>query len=334
MGGAWRAGFTLIEVLAVLFLTALVFGVALDFYIDLTNQSHYASEATREIRRATTLLDRLARDFEHALLVQKPEETDPLDHPWVFLAERRRSESGADRVKFVARQEPDRRAAANAGVIATVAYLLRPDPYGEAFELVRWSRPDVPEGLDREFPQGDDPDALMLADGIDHFGLRFLGEDGEWVEEWDSSQLLDSSELPRAVEIELALSSVDPRTGEPRVSPTYRRRVMLPVRPLDMQTLLDPEAYAALGGGSSQGDQDCQLRVADCIDMSLVGGAAGAAAAAQGGGGDAGLSALLKLSREERDALRQLNRADISQACWDELRPTFGNHPAVRPHCR
>ena len=66
------AGFTLIEVLAVLFLTALVVGVALDFYVDLSNQSAHAAEVTRDIRRATSLMDRIARDLERAMMVVKP----------------------------------------------------------------------------------------------------------------------------------------------------------------------------------------------------------------------------------------------------------------------
>ena len=96
-------GFTLIEMLAVLFLTALVIGVALDFYVDLSNQSAHASEVTRDVRRATSLLDRVARDLERTLLVVKPAETDPLSHPWVFIAESRLNLDGADRVKFVSR---------------------------------------------------------------------------------------------------------------------------------------------------------------------------------------------------------------------------------------
>ena len=104
-----RAGFTLIEVMAVVFLTAIVFGVALDFYVDLSNQSHHASEVTREIRRATSLLDRLAQDFERALLAKTPDAVDPLAHPWLFLGESRGLGPGADRVKFVARRPPDAR---------------------------------------------------------------------------------------------------------------------------------------------------------------------------------------------------------------------------------
>src|SRR5262249_42518817 len=43
MSARASAGFTLIEVLAVLFLTALVLGVALDFFVDLSNQSAHAT---------------------------------------------------------------------------------------------------------------------------------------------------------------------------------------------------------------------------------------------------------------------------------------------------
>src|SRR5262249_5474086 len=57
-----RAGFTLIEVLAVLFLTALLVGTAIGFYIDLSNHSQKATDTTREVRRATTLIDRIASD--------------------------------------------------------------------------------------------------------------------------------------------------------------------------------------------------------------------------------------------------------------------------------
>ena len=66
------SGFTLIEVMAVIFLTALVLGVALDYYYDLSNASQRAMDRTREVRRATAILDRVARDLQSATLVTKP----------------------------------------------------------------------------------------------------------------------------------------------------------------------------------------------------------------------------------------------------------------------
>ena len=320
-----RAGFTLIEVLAVLFLTSLVLGVALNFYIDLSNQSQHASEATREVRRAASLLDRVARDRERALLVQKPPETDPLDHPWVFVSESQYAEQGADRVKFVTRRRADRRTREGTSDIAIVSYGLRPRELAGDFEILRWSRPGLPEALDRDFPPADDPEALVLADGVSRFELRFLDPEGAGVEEWDSSQLLDSSELPRAVEITVALASTNRETGELETSPPYVRRVMLPVRPLDMATLLDPVAYAE-AAGESAGEKKCALTVADCVDLAALG--AGGAGAAQG------LSALQNLSEEDRETIRLLNRGNLGEVCWDNFRDAYGDHPAVKPQCR
>lgn len=336
------AGFTLIEVMAVMLLTALVLGVALDFYIDLSNQSQRASEATRSLRRATSLLDRIARDFEHTVLVKKPEDMDPLANPWLFLAEESKTEDGADRVKFVTRRSPDERTRAGVSDLAMVAYELRPGPEGDDFELLRWSRPDLPESLDRDFPPTDDPDALVLADGVSHFALHFLDDKDEWVSDWDSSQLVDSSELPVAVEIEVAMASHDPVTDETTPGPSYRRRVMLPVRPLDLETLTDPAAYAALGGQESDQKQ-CELTVADCVDLSQLGlspGAAGAGAGGEGGpptapsGLPRGLAALRDLSQANRQIIQQLQGGNLGSMCWDLFKDAYKNHPAVRPQCR
>ena len=328
-----RGGFTLIEVLAVIFLTALVFGVALDFYVDLSNQSQHASELTREIRRATGLLDRLAQDLEQTVLAKKPPEMDPLAHPWVFLAESRRAGNGADRVKFVTRRAADARSADDTPGITMVAYTLEADDVNGDYLLYRWSRPQLPESLDRDFPLAGDPAALLMAEGVADFALRFLGEEGEWVEEWDSSQMLDSSELPLAVEIEVALA---PENGngvgdfagaEPK---RYLRRVLLPVRPLDLATLLDPQAYAAVGGRGEAGEEgECQLRVADCLDFSLFGGVPETDPDA-----NPNLSGLLSLTPEEREAVRSLNSANIGALCWDDFKDAYSSHPAVRSACK
>jgi type II secretory pathway component PulJ len=94
-----RAAFTLLEVLAVVLLTALVLGVALNFTVDLSRASTRATEGTRSFRRALAVLDHVARDLERTVLLQKADETDPLDHPWVFLAEVRGGGPGADHLR-------------------------------------------------------------------------------------------------------------------------------------------------------------------------------------------------------------------------------------------
>ena len=84
-----------------------------------------------------------------------------------------------------------------------VAYTLHRSEESESFELRRWSTTELPESLEREFPPSDDPASLVLADDLSYFALRFLDESGEWKDRWDSTQLVESGELPIAVEIEV-----------------------------------------------------------------------------------------------------------------------------------
>jgi len=343
---ASRAGFTLIEVLAVLFLTALVLSAALSFYIDLSNDSTRAADSTREVRRATTLMDRIARDIERAVLVKKPEDVDPLAHPWIFLAEPHNqtghgNEAGSDRVKFMLRSEPPRTQQGPTSDLSTVAYTLERSADGETYELHRWSSPRLPDHLDREFPRADDPASLVLAEGITHFSMRFLGDGGEWVDRWDSSQLVDSSELPVAVEIELALAP-PPGDGNQRKEPLlYGRRVLLPMRPIDLVALLDPNQAGADG---QDGECESGLSLADCIDWSKAGpqngrggnggGGGFPPTGAGGGGGPGGIGAFPEGTTAADVAAIADLIANAPNECWDKYRALYAGHPAIKPNCR
>jgi type II secretion system protein J len=252
-----RAGaFTLIEVLAVVFLTAIVLGIALDFYVDLSRGSTRAADKTRDLRRSAAALDRIARDFEAAMLVEKREEEDPLAHPWLFVAESRGSDTGADHIKFITRNHRPRSSEAHEQDLAVVAYTLRQSEEDEdAYELMRWASPRLPESLDRSFPRDEDEESLLLADGVASFGVRFLAEDGQWSDEWDSTTLVRSGQLPEAVEIELAML---PDQATDRAPVSFTRRVRLPVRPLDLEELLDPEAYAFGSGETESGEDEAE----------------------------------------------------------------------------
>jgi prepilin-type N-terminal cleavage/methylation domain-containing protein len=339
-----RAGFTLIEVLAVLFLTALVLSAAISFYISLSNDSTRATETTREVRRATTLIDRIARDLERAMLVKKPEDVDPLAHAWIFLAEPHQQTGqtgapGSDRIKFMARTDPPRTSQGPTSDLSTVAYTLEPAEDGDSFELHRWSSPRLPERLDREFPPPDDPASLVLADGISHFALRFLGESGEWLDRWDSSQLVESSELPVAVEIELGLvpQNGDAGTHEGEEPVYYGRRVLLPMRPLDLVALLDPTQAAA--GEEGAGDCESGLTLADCIDWSKAGGGLGGAGAGGGfpGGEEGGGGPLSQFppgtTPSDVAAIADLI-ANAPNECWDDYRSLWAGHPAIKANCK
>jgi type II secretory pathway component PulJ len=226
-----RGAFTLIEVLAVVFLTAVVVSLALNFYVELSRSTTRAAALTRDIRRATSILDRVARDLEGTVLLLKQPEQDPLTHPWLFVGESRASELGADHVKFDTFSHQVRGSDRHETDLAVVAYLTH-DDLDHGLELLRWSSSQLPEGLDREFPLPEDEDVMLLAEGLAGFGVRFLGQDGEWKDSWDSSTLVESGQLPLAVEIKVALDNEEGLLGSESIA-SFSRTVLLPVRPID-----------------------------------------------------------------------------------------------------
>lgn len=247
-----RAGFTLIEMLAVILLMGLVVTASVNFYLQLSRESNAVAERARASRRATALLDRIAQDLEQAVLLVKPAEVDPLDHPWLFLAEVETSDLGADRIKFVSRHHQPRSTSVHEADLAVISYLTEPAG-DDGFRLLRWSSPQLPENLDRRFPRDEDDDANLLADDVASFGVRFLGEDGGWKETWDSSSIVDSSRLPVAAEIQVALyESPDSDV----VAGPYSRQVLLPLRPIDLQALINPEGAKADTSDEDKKDEE------------------------------------------------------------------------------
>jgi hypothetical protein len=132
-----------------------------------------------------------------------------------------------------------------------VSYSVRDAEDGSSVEVLRWSSPRLPAEDLREIPDEEERGAAVLADGLAGFGVTFLDEAGERVREWDSSQLAQSSQLPVAVEIEVALADAEDPDAEPTL---LHRRVLLPLRPLDLEELLDPTA--AVGGGSGEDEEE------------------------------------------------------------------------------
>jgi hypothetical protein len=232
--------------LAVVGFTSVLMLFAANFYLDITRASETATEKTRSSRQAVAVLDRIARDLQATLLVKKPDDVDPLFHPWVFLAEDRGGYEGAEHLRFTTRSRIPHSTALHEADHQVVSYALRAGDEG-GLELLRWSSPRLPEELDRSFPTSDLDGAVLFAEDLASFGVRFMDEEGEWQNEWDSSTLLDSSELPLAAEISVAfLPERDPfDEEEPEV---YVRRVGIPVRPLDLQALL--------GAGSGSDDEE------------------------------------------------------------------------------
>jgi hypothetical protein len=245
--------FTLLEVMAVVLMLGLVFLVMGSVFGSIASTTTDASQ-TELTRRGLLLVDRVARDLEAAMLVEKPDELDPLAHPWLFFAESRRSADGADRLKFDARAAPS--GAEHAGDLAVIAYWVEPGD-ADDLRLVRWSAAALPEGLDRSFPRSGDDGAQVLANGLARFGVRFVDEEGAVTPSWDSSTAQRSGQLPVAAEISLAL--LDP--AAPEGERAFTRRVVLPLRPIDLEAALSGE-----DAGDDEEDEDDEDED-DCVTV-------------------------------------------------------------------
>ncbi len=255
-----HSGFTLIEMLAVIFFTVVVTASVATYYVQFMRSSTSLQERTRNTRRAVAILDRVARDLEGAFLMVKPEEMDPIEHPWLFLGESRDSDTGSESIKFISQSQALRASAARRSPLGQIAYVAAKSDDGD-LALFRWSASGLPEELDRRLPREGDEGVLLMSEGLQRFGVRFMTEDGDWEDEWDSSTLERSGELPIAAEIEVALTNLADPEGEP-IGP-FKRRVLIPLRPISREEL---KGELSSNGGEDDGDGEEQcLTVGQCL---------------------------------------------------------------------
>jgi prepilin-type N-terminal cleavage/methylation domain-containing protein len=237
-------GFTLLEMLMVVLFTSIVLTFAASFTVDLAQASRAAIESSAELRRAASVLDRVARDLEVAVLVEKPDAVDPLEHPWLFLAEGGGS-GGAERLRFQARNHRPRAGAGHESDLAEIAYWLVPGEDGRGFDLLRFSSASPPlPPLARSFPRRDDPGVERLASGVAHFGVRLQNADGAWLSAWDSWSPAQSSQLPVAAEVQVALLPEEPEDetlAEPEPE-LFTRPLVLALDPFDLEEALGAES--------------------------------------------------------------------------------------------
>lgn len=234
------AGFTLIEVMAAIFLTSMVITFAVSFYIDLANVSQSANLRTRQTLKATSAIERVARDLANTAFVVKAEETDPLSHPWAFVAESRFAFDGSDLIRFNSRSKAPGDGTYHDSDLLQIVYQAIDEEDG-SLTLLRWSSPGLPAGQFADYPGVDDERNFLVAEGLGSFSLRFLDDNGQWLSAWDSSQLENSSELPIAVEIDVSVwqEEVEEDWSENNDGAQhFVKRVILHQRPLDLNEMI------------------------------------------------------------------------------------------------
>ena len=269
-----RPGFTLIEVMAAVLLSAIVITIAVGFQINLGSAMESSRERLRTQRQAVALLDRISRDLASTYFIAPSAKVKPGVNPWIFLTGRDFvSEGKSDKIKFITRNYKPQRLDGHASDLAVVAYYLAEEADRPGYKLMRWRETHMPMQYDPSFPAEDNPDADVIGENIASFTVSMIDRNGLEVPAWDSSRNQRNNVLPMAVWIEISM--LTSRETDPEFDPgdfepdgnyeddeafedddletddergsnrkTYSKLVIIPLRPLDW-SFLEAEARTA-----------------------------------------------------------------------------------------
>lgn len=282
-GHKHRSGFTLIEVMAAVLLSAIVITVAVSFQINLGSATNSARERLRTQRQAVALLDRISRDLASTYFIAPNKRVKAGVHPWIFLTGRDFAPEGqSDKIKFITRNYQPQSLDRHASDLAVVAYYLTEESDRPGFKLMRWRETRMPQEYDPSFPAEDDPYADVIGENIASFTLTMIDNSGSEVGDWNSSRRGARNSVPVAVQIEISM--LDPSQLDPDYDPddfdnqsafgsdadddleiddepnsnrkTYSKLVIIPLRPLDWSFLEAEVRAASTGDGTDEGDPD------------------------------------------------------------------------------
>lgn len=250
---ARRAGFTLLEMMISIAVTALIVMTAVQAYRSITHaQEQQAGDVDRE-RSAAVLLDRLEQELSGALVIKQPEDADPATQTYLFYGVDNPSPSGdGDAIRFVT-LSPARAPGAPTLVPPRMVTYAATSNLDFGFSLVRREEAR-PAALAKAI---DVSDGQVVLENVAEFKLDYvIDQTGEEIPAWDSTDVGLRDNLPVSVNASVTLFDVD-ENGEIVPGPPHERVIPLPIRPIDLAKL---RADAA---GLRQGAK-C-LTGADCV---------------------------------------------------------------------
>lgn len=203
-----RGGFTLIEIMVALVITALVLGMVYSSFQAVMDTRERVSASTDANMTARLVLSRLSREIESAYIVQRPQDAPPESRYTVFEGSDDSIDGhSAGHISFTSFAHTKRAVDAHESDQALISYecemLPTDDGTDQQLDLIRreWRRV-APPGETQVY----EPVPVPLAEGIEGFKVRFQEpESGEWVDAWDSKDIRTLDVLPEAVEITLSL---------------------------------------------------------------------------------------------------------------------------------
>ncbi len=255
-----RAGFTLLEVMMALVITGLVLTMVYSSFSAVMETRERVTAATDTNMTARLVLSRMAREIESAFIVQRAQDSPPESRYTHFEGGQDEIDGlAADRISFTTFAHTKRGVDADEsdqGIISYEGGLFPSDDGGEdTLALIRreWRRV-APAGETQTYK----PVPLPIAEGIEGFRLRFLEEGGDWVTEWNSTDLRTLDTLPAAVEITLSLADGLGGVKEyltvvnPRIDPIVRDSLL----GTEGETVIDEEDDEEISGTDDKATGD------------------------------------------------------------------------------
>lgn len=246
------AGFTLLEVMIALVITALVLTMVYSSFSAVMETRERVTAATDTNMTARLVLSRMAREIESAFIVQRARDAPPESRYTHFEGIQREIDGlAADRISFTTFAHVKRGMDADESDQTVISYEgeLFPSDDGseETLALIRreWRRV-APAGETQTY----EPISIPIAEGIEGFRLRFLVAGEDWVTAWDSTDLRTLDTLPAAVEITLSLADGHGGVMEyltvvnPRIDPIVRDSVLA----AEGETVIDEEGDEEISG--------------------------------------------------------------------------------------
>jgi type II secretory pathway pseudopilin PulG len=223
-----------VEVLIAVAVLAIIAAVVFETMAGTIRARNYLDQEDQIARTARTALARFSREVSLAFLTSNSQavntyktvfigkDDDITDTLWLATRSHRRAYQGA--------QESDQ---------TEVTWWTEEDPQSEGRLIL----------LHREAPRIDhEPDkggkVLPLARDVVRFDLRYLDQNNEWKESWDSTGAEQNGRLPRAVELVLVLAAPDPEDEEKTVERSFVQTVLI-----EGASPLERSALSSDGGG-------------------------------------------------------------------------------------
>lgn len=221
-------GFTLLEVLIAMAITAMLMTAAITTFRAINRTQERVRPETNRAESARVLLDRMERELVSTTLLVKRPFAPRLRHPWVFVGEDRVfGTNDSDALVFITSRPARPPGTEIPPGMRHVTYAVA--AAGEADDQLALYRAErrLPQGMRK---QVDLRRAVPVVDDIHSLRLRYLAEDG-WRDTWDSTDIAQLDQLPKAVEISVQLYEELP-DGSLVEGAEQRRMVPLPIEPL------------------------------------------------------------------------------------------------------